>query len=460
MISCEVSRKIAIVAWVFIFTTISAPNWAFPQPSVGTAADRQRQLVETIQGEESENGPLAEGLIGPLTALALSYEEEGDRLLWMATIKRVLDLTRANYGPYSLEQVPLIQQLIDYEDTRGNAAAAWDLEQELLTLARRHPDDLRTALIFRKAAEKRMNVLDRYLGGEYPPEIELGCYYDWLSRKDPTGLSNCSSGNRRDVQTALIADAQRHFAEAIAVLLRNDRGGSDDLKELEMDLVKSATRMPRRLFMHRDDVLREPWRSWNEALTSIANWDPADPDSATRLAPNAKGANSRYPTQYGVGRSALQRLYAQEVAAGSWQTQSNALLRVADWDLMHDVYGPALSEYELLYKKLKGMSVAQPVIDEIFSPMTPIVLPTFVPNPLTTDERPESNEYVDVSFEITRLGSSRKVEVLDSSPGVTDSAKDRLVDLIRSSHFRPRTTDGQFQRSSRVLMRYHPSDRD
>ena len=178
MISCEASRKLTTVLGVVLLTVVSAPNRTLAQPGIMTAADRQRQLVETIQEEESGNGPMAEGLIGPLTALAMLYHEEGDQLLAAATIERVLQLMRVNYGLHTLQQAPLIRQLIEQEETWGRAAVAWELEQELLTLARRHPDDLRTVPIFREAAEKRKDWLDRYLGGESPPQIELGCYYD------------------------------------------------------------------------------------------------------------------------------------------------------------------------------------------------------------------------------------------------------------------------------------------
>ncbi len=464
MTSREARRKLTAVVGVVSLAIVSAPDNTHSQPGLMTAADRQRQVLEAIHEEESGNGPFAEGLIGPLTALAILFHEERDQFQAEATIKRVLQLMRVNYGLHSLAQAPLIQQLIEHEEARGRAASAWELEQELLTLARRHPDDLRTVAIFREAAEKRKDVLDRYLDGESPPQIELGCYYDWPGTKPGDDgipgqdMTQCSSGSRTDVQIALNADAQRHFAEAVSVLLRNDATQGDALRELEMELVRTASRTPQDPNLHRGDIMFEPWRSWAEALIGIANWDPADPDRNKRLAQNAMGAQAAFPTQYGVGRSALQRLYAREVATGSWQTQSEALVQIADWDLVHRRYAPALSQYELLYRKLKEMGAAQSSIDEIFSPATPAVLPTFMPNALISNETEGSGEYVDVAFEITRFGTSRKIEILDSSPGVSDRAHDRLVDLIRRSQFRPRTTDGRFRRSSSVVTRYYPGN--
>jgi hypothetical protein len=105
---------------------------------------------------------------------------------------------------------------------------------------------------------------------------------------------------------------------------------------------------------------------------------------------------------------------------------------------------------------LKEIGVAQSFPGEIFAPMTPVVIPTFLPNPLSSNET--QGGYVEVAFEITRLGRSRKVEILDSSPSITDSVKERLVDLIEDTQFRPRTTDGRFRRSSPVVVRYYPNN--
>jgi hypothetical protein len=259
------------------------------------------------------------------------------------------------------------------------------------------------------------------------------------------------------VETALIADAQRHFAEAVAVVLRNERGQSDVLRELELELAKSAFRSPGDARLGRTDARLEPWSSWADALIRIANWDPADPNRHAELNQEAIRDKS-IPTQYGIGRSALNRLYAQEVATGSWQSQADALVQIADWDLVHSRNSIALSEYELLYVKLQDMGVAQGAIDEIFSPTVPVVLPRLIPDPLTSTAPQGSGGFVDVAFEITRFGESRDVEVLDSSPEVTPSSVRNIVNTIQGSNFRPRTTNGRFSRSSSVTVRYFLND--
>lgn len=94
------------------------------------------------------------------------------------------------------------------------------------------------------------------------------------------------------------------------------------------------------------------------------------------------------------------------------------------------------------------------MIDELFSPKTPVVLPAFEPNPLATDATQASTGYIDVTFEISG-GEARRVRVVAATTNVTDADKKRLVELIQSSRFRPRLTDGRFTRASPVVLRYN-----
>jgi len=83
------------------------------------------------------------------------------------------------------------------------------------------------------------------------------------------------------------------------------------------------------------------------------------------------------------------------------------------------------------------------------------VLPTFVPNPLASDATDASARYIDVAFEISRYGESRQIEILETTMNATDADKTRLVQLIQRSRFRPRVIDGEFARSSPVVLRYY-----
>jgi hypothetical protein len=377
-----------------------------------------------------------------------------------------------NYGVHSLDQVPLIQQLIRGEEARGNAEGAWAREQELATLVRRHPDDLRTVPVLREIAAKRSDILDRYLAGEQPPQIVLGCYYDW-TRGD--GVGGCHSGSRRAAVRTLVFDAQRNYAEAIAVILRNELYSSAELRELEMELVRTSDLIRYRNYLDPLDPdldlalpphpmrQHEPWRGAVDALLLLADWDlPDSPDAPVVERGWLRGTETEVfrtddlDNHYRLGRLALQRMFSYETATSARSaTQVEALVAIADWDLLYSRNALALEGYELAYEMLEKTADAQMSIERIFPSKNPVMLPTFLPNPLVADETRKATGYLDFAFEITKYGESRRIEIVDATANATDADKDRAVRLIARNQFRPRVVGVEPVQASRIFARYH-----
>ena len=461
---------------MLLLAAVAATPVGVSQSRFGVDAERQQQVVERIQQEESRNGPYSDGLIGPLSDLALIYQDHGDHDLAVAVIDRVRQVVRANEGLHSLEQIPLIQQMIANEEAIGRVDSAWELEQDLLKLARRHPGDIRTVPVFRETAAKRMALLHQYLAGEVPPQIFLGCYYGWprktVSRAETLGqlspapsiATDCNSGQRDGAIRAIVSDAQRHYADAIAVMLRNQLYASDELRELELQLVRSfdATQVREGTYARSGNVGLEgarldlePWKSWIDSMALLAEWELPQPgaEPATEPSePDGEPVSSRFSRCLDacLGRLSLQRSLAYEIAASApLQDQVKAFVRLADWEGGDQ----ALEKYERALEMLQEAG-AQTVIDELFSPKTPVVLPAFDPNPLASDATEASTGYIDVAFEISR-GAARRVRILDTTTNATDADKKRLVELIEHSAFRPRVIDGQFARAAPVVLRYY-----
>jgi hypothetical protein len=270
----------------------------------------------------------------------------------------------------------------------------------LLQLAYRNPGDTRAASIFHKIGDKRMDLLERYAKGEeFLPQVILGCYY----------AEECHAGSRRVAIQAMLLEAQRYYFAAIEVMQRNELYSSDELRNLEMELVRTS-------YVHG----RDP----------------------------------------GVGRASLRRLLTYEVAsAASLQTRVESLVQLADWDLIYangrNAMDAALATYEAAHRELEKAEVSPASIEEIFSPATPVVLPTFLPSPLVSAQAAESQGYVDVAFEITKYGESRKIRIVDRASGVTDAAARGLVRSIARTMFRPRLTEGRVVESFPVVVRYY-----
>lgn len=445
---------VSIARQTLAVAILAMTSVAVSQPASEPAANRERQFIEAIEREQTRNGENSARLVEPLSDLAVLYQDRGDDALAIATIERALQIIRANDGVYSLEQARLLRRLIAAEESIGDAAAAWDLEQRLLTLAKRHPDDLRTVAIFQESAEQRLAFLGRYLAGESSPQIELGCYRGWRDTiGEPAG---CRAGSKTDVVRAVTADAQRNYAEAIGVILDKGLYSSDELRDLEGGLLRSIAlaRAQHATFVDRVPIRTESrsWRSWLEAVGRLAHLDVPNPSGLPLNPGDAEKQNGAF--DYLLARESLVRLFAYELAAAApLRVQVEAFVRIADWDLLNSQTALALNEYAQVYRLLDERD-AHAAIDELFAPPVPVVLTAFSPNPLVTAGAASAG-YIDVAFEVTQFGESRHIQILDTTANVTDADKDGLVSLIKGSRFRPRASDGEPARASPVVVRYH-----
>ncbi len=418
-----------------LLAAVFGPAAVFAQAVENARLDRELELTELIRREEAEVGPYSVALIEFYTSLSLLYEEDGDIALAEATIERARQVIRANYGLDSLDQAPSIRRLMDYQERRGDAKAVWDLEQELIGYANRQFDDLRSARIYRDVADRRMSILRRYDAGEFPAEIVLGCYYDdtgtynelyrlgsrpitALKDLDPVRATEqstsrrCHSGSQSTARRALLSDAQSNYARAVGVLLSNDEHLPEELEELLMTLVETSY---------------------------------------------------RYGT-LSIGRQSLLRLVTERNEnSEEILPRVDAILQLADWDVLASAsYGRlmvemALDGYQEAYDLLREHGIEESSIESIFSPEIPVVLPTFVTNPLAPRDGSESESFVDVAFVVGIDGRADEIEVLQSSGDVSRVDERNLVRLIKRRRFRPRLVDGNFAEAAPVTVRYFPN---
>ena len=418
------------MAAVFVLVAVTAPCTAFSQPGSSLAANekRERQLVDEIRRVQSEQGPHSAALIKPLKALAFLYQDRGDHNREAVAIVRALQIVRTNYGLYSLDQAPLLRQSIRNEEARGDAASAWRIEQNLLTLIKRHRDDLRTVPILREIADERMDLLKRYAAGAYVPQVVWGCYFDPPWRRPQSGsssaLGNCLSGTKDMAIQSILFEAQRYYRDAIGILRRNKGSASPELRELEMNIARSSY-VYRRYQAPRVDA-------FGKGLASSA---------------------------YQIGRRSLRHLLEDDIENSEpLLNRMKSLVRIADWDLLFKDNGGALDSYEQAYEKLHAGGVPQASTEQLFSPKVPVVLPTFLPNPLASAGQNKAAGYIDVAFDITKFGNSQHIHVLGATRNATRVAKRHLIRLIRDSTFRPRVKDGGFANRTPVVLRYYLTD--
>ena len=116
-------------------TTAVASGAEFAQPELA-ATDPQTQLLEQIAELRAEVGPTPAGLIEPLRALALLYEEGGDHALAIVALEEARRVTRVHHGLSSADEALLLRQQIRSEEALGLHERVWTLEQDMATIAR------------------------------------------------------------------------------------------------------------------------------------------------------------------------------------------------------------------------------------------------------------------------------------------------------------------------------------
>lgn len=449
---------------------------ALASPQYSSAAEsnngHEQALLDQIQEILSRDGPYSRELLAPLTNLGLLYREEDDFSFALATLERAVQVVRINNGLHTLEQVPLVRQLVRIEEERGNHPGAWDREQKLLALLRRHPDDLRIVPVLREIAGKQMAVLGAVLAGKRPPEVILGCFYKESPMRDD---GSCHAGSKKTVVQGMLAEAQRNYADAIGVMLRQGLFGSDELRALELEVLRGVDLLRSRYYQ--GGFVRpvpmvpasigsrsvEPWRSRMAPVAELAAWDfPYSSASHLLESDDSSHAVTRH-TQlmdpYHRGRQSLRRLYAYGAASAEPSlSQADAVVQIADWDLLYSHNGQAVESYEAVHEMLEQAGAPQASIEQLFAPSTPVVLPAFQPNPLAGDAARDPTGHIDVAFEITKYGRGRAVEFLDAA-NAPETAKQQLLNLIKSNRFRPRITDGEFADAAPVRMRYYLYER-
>jgi hypothetical protein len=446
------NRLLGIVA--IAVTACAPPAFAQPEPNPFATGDAEIELVQRIARLRAEGGVAPEASIEPLRSLALLYQEAGNDALAILALDDARHATRVHHGLTSAEEALLLRQQVRSEKALGNYERAWDLQQEMLAIARRHADDLRMVAVYRDLAEDRAEVLGGYRAGKRPPEIYLGCYYvverrrrDELrgERGPPISSStSCQSGSQSTVYRQLRAEILTYYADAIELIVRSGDFASQELRALEQDAIRVAT------FAASSDACGAA--ALDELLASDL--------IGTCLEPVRRTGNTTIPNV--GGWASLVRLAAYETRAGApASTRANAIAELADWHLLdarRDGDGRFLGMraaratelYERAYRELLQAGDAEGAA-AIFSPGLPVTLPTNARNPLAAAA---SSRYVDVSFDITPFGSSERIEIFDPGQRASRGEERELIRLIELTTFRPRVVGGGLT-TARVAVRYY-----
>jgi hypothetical protein len=433
----------------------------FAQSRLASLAPEQ-QLREQIAALQTETG-LARpaGLIEPLRALAVLHQEAGDHTLALAALEEARFVTRVHQGLASADEALLLREQIRSEKALGNHERVWELEQDMVTTARQHHDDVRMLPIFRELADDRLDVIEKVRVGERPPMIYVGCYndgppapYDYTRRTSGPMDPSCIGGINQRLIGRLHAEILMYYADAIEVILRTGDYASPELRQFE----RAALRFTR----GRGGIVLSSKSAGSFARCSGGTLEDF---LALEILDSCLSPVSRRRgfVVANVGNlPGLIRLMSYEIRSGApAPARANALAELADWRIVtvpadrrrFDLPAGTFALYERAYRELQQSGDLE-ASTQLFAPELPVTLPVYEPNPFASPTT-ESPRYLDVAFKVTKHGLSEHIEILDTSNGATGAEQRDLMRLIESTSFRPRVIDGRLADSAPVQLRYY-----
>ena len=459
-------------ALLLVVAAVTASGGAFAQPRP-FPVNPEQQLLEQIAALRAERGPTTAGLLERMHILGLLYQESEDHARASVAFDEARYITRVHQGLSSADEALLLRQQIRSVEALGDLERAWNLEQDMLTIARQHLDNIRMVPIFRDLAEDRSAILSKVRAGKYPPEMYLGCYYAGPRpryydargerRPDVDADGSCRFGTRDAVIMKLREEILLYYADAIELIVKNGDYASQELLDLERRALSVGFSAPYLMAPSMGNATLGATRfvgvrvgCFGETLDALLASDLL----ASCLKPVV---HSEGHVVANVGSwVSLVRLIAYEIrSAAPAAARANAFVELADWHLLAvalnrrhlDGTSRALEVYERAYRELQLGADAPTWTTQIFSPEIPVTLPADKRNPFASAAT-ESSRYIDVAFDVTKHGRGEQIEILDSSKDATRGDERDLIRLIESTSFRPRVVDGELAASAPVVVRY------
>jgi tetratricopeptide (TPR) repeat protein len=369
----------------------------------------ENQRLTDIENEIAQNGPYSIALFDMYFSLASHYREIEDDVLASEALAQALHIQRVNSGLFSLDQAPVTRELIANLLATGQLEEAVQLEERLVRIARENITDIRAVPILEAAADRQVDVYERYLAGELPPEMNVsfgvGDADRWMNTNRFIGMSNLFA-------------ARRNYRDAVQVLLGSGNDTDPRIVEIEQKLIRSY---------------------FIEATSE-----------GTRA--------SRSAGLFRLGRDSYSRILRYAVAADDIDIAAEGMIGLADWHLLFQRFGSALQMYADAYQALVQLGASRRQLERIFAPEVPIALPTFNPNPLDTTvvaRNGSAEAYVDVRMRLSRYGRSRSRYVETTAGRAEKLLEKEIRSIIVRNRFRPRLVNGEPQHGSEVEFRYY-----
>ncbi len=390
-------------------TNTSAPSplaLAYPQRKSAVSAD----YLDAIASMEQEFGPYYNQLSEQLLTLGVNYQNQGMHEEASEVFKRAMHVSRVNEGLYSLNQVPILERLIESTVASGDWEAASDSHQYLYWLHRRNfgEDDPRMLPVITKLSNWHLNA--------YSLDIGSGLFQHLISA---------------------------HNLYTLAINIIDRVYGQDDMRLV--GALKGLTVSNYYLATYQASAAQR-----TDFETSFGS-ARASADERARL-------EQYILNSYSSGKNAIARI--QHVYATNPQApvaaEVQAQIQLADWNLMFNRWHTAIDMYQQAYNQLASTPDAETMVNKFFG--SPVALPDLPLLQAGTESEDQSNEYVLVSFDVSKHGRARNIEILEAFPEDSVRNRSHVRKALKTTKFRPRFADGSPTDTENLTHRYVFSD--
>jgi len=376
-------------------------------PGFGGRVDSIQQYSSSVTDIEGDGGAWDGNLVEELAAMGSLLQQQGDHASAIQILDRAIHVNRINSGLYTLEQIPVVEQLIQSYMALGN----WEQA------------DVYNNYLF--------HVQQKAFGADDPRLIPvLDRLATWNIQAFKIGYGDMMGVRLRQSQIMFNAAARMvgvHFG-------KND----ERFVTYQGHIVNAAYLVARNpdLMMEID---RPEYRNMQQMLAEKLNEQ-----------------RQVQPAGFRAGERALMEiaLYYQKQQDGDSYALAEAIAHLADWYLMFDRRRGTLENYQIAWDILQGLENSEELTERLFGNVVP--LPLFVSTIETPDAFYKNDDgteslnfdYADLALDVMPNGTVRNVTSISEETLENQEQLGRLRMSVRSMRFRPRIIDGKPERSN------------
>ncbi len=408
--------------------SLQASNLVNPQPFDGTGNSQSSnydsrhqidELYRAIEDIEVEQGPWGSGLSEQLAGLGKTFQLRGEHDEAIEVFERAIHVNRINQGLYDLSQVSIIEDMLDSLLVKGRWKEVHERQEYLYWIHQRN---------YGNNDPRMLPVIDK-LGSWYVNDYAL-------------------NPSRR--QVGHLVDAYNLFEDATSII-ENQYGDSD-----------------LRMIMPLRGLVLSNWFLWTYASqnpSSIVSNDrfTGEISTSNSLSGNPNRIAPYVRNNYANGKDALTRMveiYDKNPNSPPGAAAA-AKVELADWHMLSRRWRSATELYQEAYKSLSSDDVTKDQAVKIFE--RPVALPDLVlmesdveqySRRSSSSASPPASSYVLVSFDVSRFGEARNIDILESQPEGNVGIRARVKRSLSDTRFRPRMVDGEAVDSKGLVHKY------